>query len=685
MKRFTTLLLLLTTSVLLSGQDIKTVTITYGMNKTLPPSYTFKADFTGEPARISWDFGDKSFSDEVSPTHLFPVSGVYIVQVKLLDAQGTVYYGKLEDKFEGKEPVNSPGIISGKGKVKDLSAIAGCRLAIVLENGTTLLPVEILPEFILKEGQMVTFAYELLDAATACQAGKAVKIHRISLVEETPPVLYGKGSVIDKSAVAGCGLLIVLDDGRVLIPVEVIPNFLLKEGQRVELVWEPLRVATTCMTGVPVRILKIAEITATGACKAYFTATNGLWSDPSMMKKMAFSNQSAGEISECFWSFGDGTTSIEVRPVHEYKEFGDYKVCLTIITISGCKSEYCTMVKVADPLAGSQCPFDVVIKPKESTPGVFLFYAVARQEITGWTWNFGDGSTSNLQNPEHAWEKPGTYEVACTIVTNIGCTETRVVRFNVPAPALPVCPGAVNLLLFDPSASQNGCDGKAVVTLLDENGAEYGAVKYTWSNGNSGNTALALCRDKTYVVQAIIEGQCQKNTSFAFLSKPQWRVSAVGDKFNFSVVSPVNDVVYRWDFGDGKTAYGSSVDYSFSSDGVYKVTLTAISGNSTADASQEITAMKSTTPATIIGNRNFTLYPNPVKELLYIRHDGQISAELILEISDIKGQVVFQGKYTTGMEQLTALPVSHLPDGMYLLRMISDNQALPVRKFIKRN
>jgi gliding motility-associated-like protein len=45
-------------------------------------------------------------------------------------------------------------------------------------------------------------------------------------------------------------------------------------------------------------------------------------------------------------------------------------------------------------------------------------------EIETWTWNFGDGTGSSQQNPQHTYNHAGTYEVTLSVVTGGGCTAT---------------------------------------------------------------------------------------------------------------------------------------------------------------------------------------------------------------------------------------------------------------------
>ena len=41
--------------------------------------------------------------------------------------------------------------------------------------------------------------------------------------------------------------------------------------------------------------------------------------------------------------------------------------------------------------------------------------------IISWTWDFGDGNTSNQPNPSHTYTSVGRYEVSLTILDAEGC------------------------------------------------------------------------------------------------------------------------------------------------------------------------------------------------------------------------------------------------------------------------
>lgn len=62
--------------------------------------------------------------------------------------------------------------------------------------------------------------------------------------------------------------------------------------------------------------------------------------------------------------------------------------------------------------------------------------------ITSWAWNFGDGNTSNQQNPSHIYHDQGTYTVSLTVSNGVGSdTNTQIDYVTVTSkPVLSVTP-----------------------------------------------------------------------------------------------------------------------------------------------------------------------------------------------------------------------------------------------------
>ncbi len=148
------------------------------------------------------------------------------------------------------------------------------------------------------------------------------------------------GTVKDYTGLDGCGLLINLDNGETLEPVEMVPNFVLKEGQRVRLSYTELTDrASICMAGKIVRIDCIEELT-TEYCQASFTYYPVPWIS-SLPPIYQFVDESRGNVISKTWDFGDGTVTNEYGPTHRYMYSGLYTVCLTIFTSDGCSSSSC--------------------------------------------------------------------------------------------------------------------------------------------------------------------------------------------------------------------------------------------------------------------------------------------------------------------------------------------------------
>jgi gliding motility-associated-like protein len=92
--------------------------------------------------------------------------------------------------------------------------------------------------------------------------------------------------------------------------------------------------------------------------------------NPTQENKPAnFANFSTGAVSYS-WDFGDGQSSIENDPVHQYNATGTYRACVAAISVAGCSDTFCLDVQaIVIPL------LDV---PNAFTPGKFGVNSVVK-------------------------------------------------------------------------------------------------------------------------------------------------------------------------------------------------------------------------------------------------------------------------------------------------------------------
>ena len=59
----------------------------------------------------------------------------------------------------------------------------------------------------------------------------------------------------------------------------------------------------------------------------------------------------------------------------------------------------------------------------------FTDHSRSHSKVLYWSWNFGDGKTSSLQNPIHVYKRPGRYTVSLTVKCPYGVIDTKKASF----------------------------------------------------------------------------------------------------------------------------------------------------------------------------------------------------------------------------------------------------------------
>ena len=119
-------------------------------------------------------------------------------------------------------------------------------------------------------------------------------------------------------------------------------------------------------------------------------------------------------IANWIWNFGDGNTSTEQNPVHEYATADTFIVSLTVMDANNLTDTYSgSVISVEYLQLGPSADFEYSVN--NYTVTFTDFSSEGSDAITGWSWDFGDGSASTEQNPEHTYSPEGIYNVNLTV------------------------------------------------------------------------------------------------------------------------------------------------------------------------------------------------------------------------------------------------------------------------------
>ncbi len=266
------------------------------------------------------------------------------------------------------------------------------------------------------------------------------------------------------------------------------------------------------------------------------------------------------------WSFGDNQSGSGENPSHTYANYGAYQVCLTVYDGVGCQATYCDSVHITQ----CQAYFNT-----QSTTNPVAFVNYSQGNELSYSWNFGDGETSDAQTPSHSYSTSGTYHVCLTIHNTSGCENTfcRDITISVPSP----CEASYTYSVSGSTVSLTGSSSNPNVDYhwifgdgSDANGQN---LTHTYTQYPEHydvclviyNTALG-CID-TVCQNIFVEGPppaCQAYFNTQSTTNP----------VVFANYSQGSNLIYSWNFGDGGTSDAQAPSHTYAVSGTYHVCLT---------------------------------------------------------------------------------------------------------------
>jgi len=138
-----------------------------------------------------------------------------------------------------------------------------------------------------------------------------------------------------------------------------------------------------------------------------------------------FNDLSTGGAEEWHWDFGDGATSTEPDPVHEYTEGGLYTVTMSVG--NECRSDTIIVRDFINvqPNAVADFTADPSFGP---APLVVNFVNNSLNDPLEFLWDFGDGTSSTEEEPTHEYTAPGVYDVWLAAVNHCETWDTLLIQ-----------------------------------------------------------------------------------------------------------------------------------------------------------------------------------------------------------------------------------------------------------------
>jgi parallel beta-helix repeat protein len=160
-------------------------------------------------------------------------------------------------------------------------------------------------------------------------------------------------------------------------------------------------------------------------------------------------NDADGTIVFYRWSFGDGTSVINVQsPTHVYKNAPDkpYDVSLVVIDDQGSSDTSSTTAAIESQ--ENRPPVAKVSGPSTGSAGDSIQFSGSESSdpdsgdtIVSYVWDFNDGTNGTNQSINHAYSRPGNYMVTLTVTDMQGAYDSDSINVEISAPSTKKTPG----------------------------------------------------------------------------------------------------------------------------------------------------------------------------------------------------------------------------------------------------
>ncbi len=435
------------------------------------------------------------------------------------------------------------------------------------------------------------------------------------------------------------------------------------------------------------------------------------------------------------WNFGDLSVGSSLQnPTHLYASVGTYYLSLSINTSGGCSSVFNDSITISTIVPSCNANFSFKADSVSGNPNAIFFYdqSTAADPIISWEWHFGDGVSSQNQNPTHIFPYAGIYDISLEIKTQSGCKSSTHYPIQVGNPQRYNMWGRVYLgiqttdqcIAYLYKEFSNGyivpIDTVRLTSVNDTLGVYYfyqileGVHKVKVLLPESSNYdefyAPTYYGDKLFwnktSAMNLFQDMSMANVNLEPVNQQKGNSKISGTVYQKGSTNPKEGIqilllssskqVYGYTFSDNAGNYSfedvpSGLFYLYAElTGLYAFpaqlnvqaydTLTNV--NITLSNTQAVTAIEENNK--ILPSLSLNIYPNPVSEFLHLDFEKPNSSIIHYQIMNSLGQFIEQGSFEAG-SQKNILNLSSLRSGFYIIHLNSTSgESVATKKFIKK-
>ena len=580
-----------------------------------------------------WNFGDGTTStDQNPPAKIYSTPGSYLVQFTTSTSAGsasafvTIVVGATQVPvadftFNKSASVGNGGawagfdIIAGGDKVwfNSTSTNGPTTTSWIFSDGRTF-STENVPMSFPTAGNF----WVLLSVSNS--KGSSQKLNQFTVIPRIPAAAPTAGfNMIQEGAASGVS---APSDITVVIPAKVNFTNASTGGKPTSFKWvqdgtqfattenatlsfnkagtTAITLITTNDDGTDSESANVIAVAPTAAPTRQFTVDPASPQTAPATVKFTYTQDLSRPATEWLWNFGDGTTSTDQNPTHQYDTAGTYTIRLTAknsfgsatsdgldyvinpLTAPGARFQANTYVDGVSgtPHTSNAAYAELLGAIRGQAPLTVNFTDISDPASTAWSWNFGDGTPqATTKNVQHVFTAPGRYNIQLVVTNAAGTTAVFKESWVVVSAGKPIS---------DFTATPTS--GPAPLTVKFEDMSENVPTAWTWvfddgTTSTEQNPEHVFTEARNYTVSlttynSVGTGTTKTATITAEPLQPpvanfEWAPTPViaGEPITFTDTSENTPATWQWFFPTRQDLVQSPVPYTFAAAGDYAITL----------------------------------------------------------------------------------------------------------------